>query len=65
MVASGHKHGWVPLFLNVLQWRPLDQRVISALLVGVTVLSLPEMAASELVESEHIGDWDLRNGTRK
>lgn len=62
VITGRDKHRWISLSLYILQWRPLYQKVVRSLLIGVTILSLPEMTASELVEPEHVGDWNLRDG---
>lgn len=59
MIARLHKHSRVFLLSNVMQWRVVDQEVVRAGLVREPVFRLPEMAARELVESEHVRHWYL------
>lgn len=59
MIARLHKHSRIFLLFNVMQWRVVDQEVVRAGLVREPVLRLPEMAARELMESEHVRHWYL------
>lgn len=63
MVSGCDEHGWVPLFTHILQRRVFDEEIVGAFLVWVTVFSLPEVATGEMMETEHIGDGHLRDGT--
>ena len=65
MVARRYQHRGVLLFLDVVQGRVPDEVVVGAGLIGIAVFRLPEVTTGKFVEPEHVGDWDLGNGTSK
>jgi len=65
VITSRDKHGWILLFLDIVKWGPVDQEVEWALLIRIAILWLPEVTTCELVESEHVCNWNLWNCTRQ
>ena len=50
------------MLLNILKRRVFDQEIVGALVIWVAILALPEVTTGKFVESEHIGNWYLRDG---